>query len=204
MDVDSVEIKGQMRPEIGFEEVKSQPKETLYRSKSSLRIKYEAEKQVLEQQLGSLEEIRERLGLSQRKMAQLLLVDPSAWTRWIKDPSKVPPHVYRALQWYLELTEKKPEWRPENSFGPLTQQIEVQTQPESSKKHQELSLEINYLKSQLKESHEHLFQIRESIHEQQSSFAEKVDNKDTALAIWKLFVLLNSIVLFFWFVWNLI
>ena len=204
MDIDSVEIKGQLQSEIDFDESKIQKRESVYRSKSSLRIKYEAEKQVLEQQLGSLEDIRERLGLSQRKMAQLLLVDPSAWTRWIKDPSKVPPHVYRALQWYLELTEKKPEWRPENSFGPLTQHIDVQFEPENSKKHQELSLEIDYLKSQLRDSHQHLIQIQESMTEQQTTFAEKVDNKDTALAIWKLFVLLNSIVLFFWFVWNLL
>lgn len=78
------------------------------RAKSSLRLKYEAERQVIERKLGSLESIRESLGLSQRKMAQLLLVDPSAWTRWTKGAEAAPPHVYRMLQWYLALEEKYP------------------------------------------------------------------------------------------------
>jgi hypothetical protein len=38
-------------------------------------------------------------------MAELLLVDPSAWSRWVRDESKVPPHVYRSLNWYLQLRE---------------------------------------------------------------------------------------------------
>ena len=83
----------------------STPKKT----KSSLRMKYEAERSVLIDQFGGLEDIRTRLGLSKRKMSQLLLVDPSAWTRWVKDESQAPPHIYRSLQWYQELIEKRPE-----------------------------------------------------------------------------------------------
>lgn len=41
-------------------------------------------------------------------MAQLLLVDPSAWTRWTKGGDEAPPHIYRMLQWYLALEEKYP------------------------------------------------------------------------------------------------
>ena len=78
------------------------------RAKSSLRLKYEAETHVIERKLGDLETIRERLGLTQRKMAQLLLVDPSAWTRWTKGDDEAPPHIYRMLQWYLALEEKYP------------------------------------------------------------------------------------------------
>jgi hypothetical protein len=48
------------------------------------------------------------LGLSQRKMAQLLLVDPSAWTRWTQLDQGAPPHVWRALAWYLALQDKYP------------------------------------------------------------------------------------------------
>jgi len=80
------------------------------KAKTSLRLKYEAESRVIRKQLGGLNEIRQMLGLSQRKMCQLLMVDPSAWTRWTKDESKVPPHVWRALQWYIELENKRPEW----------------------------------------------------------------------------------------------
>ena len=84
--------------------------------RTSLRVKYDQEMQVLRQQLGSLEEVRGRLGLSRRKMCQLLMVDPSAWTRWLKDESKVPPHVYRSFQWYFALIEANPKWHPLNSF----------------------------------------------------------------------------------------
>lgn len=82
------------------------------RAKSSLRLKYEAETQVIQKKLGSLESMRAQLGISQRKMSQLLLVDPSAWTRWTKGGAsakdQAPPHIYRMLQWYLALEEKYP------------------------------------------------------------------------------------------------
>lgn len=84
------------------------------RAKTSLRLKYEAESRVGLQKLGGLEGLRHQLGLSQRQICQLLLVDPSAWTRWCKEESKTPPHVVRALEWYLALERKEPafaEWR---------------------------------------------------------------------------------------------
>lgn len=77
------------------------------RARSSLRQRYEAEAKVIERRLGGLEEVRNTLGLSQRKMAQLLLVDPSAWTRWTQGES-APPHIWRALAWYLALQDKYP------------------------------------------------------------------------------------------------
>lgn len=40
-------------------------------------------------------------------MCQLLLVDPSAWSRWMRDETKVPPHIFRALEWYLALHHKR-------------------------------------------------------------------------------------------------
>lgn len=78
------------------------------RVRSSLRQRYEAEAKVIERRLGGLEKARESLGLSQRKMAQLLLVDPSAWTRWTQTDAGAPPHVWRSLAWYLALQEKYP------------------------------------------------------------------------------------------------
>lgn len=77
------------------------------RARSSLRQRYEAEAKVIERRLGGLEEVRNTLGLSQRKMAQLLLVDPSAWTRWTQGES-APPNIWRALAWYLALQDKYP------------------------------------------------------------------------------------------------
>lgn len=81
------------------------------RSKSSLRMKYEAEVSAVKKSCGDLEVIRRKLGLSKRKMAQLLLVDPSAWTRWTAKDQQAPPHIYRALQWYLLLQEKHPQYK---------------------------------------------------------------------------------------------
>ena len=75
---------------------------------SSLKMQYEAEVSLLIKKLGSLEEIRRALGLSQRKICQLLMVDPSAWSRWIRAGGRAPPHIYRALAWYLALENKYP------------------------------------------------------------------------------------------------
>jgi transcriptional regulator with XRE-family HTH domain len=87
------------------------------RSKTSLRINYEAQVAVIRRQTGSLESVRVELGLSQRKMAQLLMVDPSSWTRWTKQGDVAPPHIWRALQWYLALREKIPGLTPHYFTG---------------------------------------------------------------------------------------
>src|SRR5438445_6815443 len=82
------------------------------RSKTSLRMHYEAQVAVIRRQTGDLESVRLGLGLSQRKMAQLLMVDPSAWTRWVKQGDEAPPHIWRALQWFSVLQEKIPGLTP--------------------------------------------------------------------------------------------
>ena len=84
-------------------------------AKTSLQMKYQAEVNVIKSKIGDIEEVRQTLGLSRRKMCQLLLVDPSAWTRWTKT-GRVPLHIYRALQWYMALIDKEPAWHPQNSF----------------------------------------------------------------------------------------
>ena len=91
--------------------IKNAGKRQLSRVKSSTRMRYEAEVGFLKKQNGDLEEIRARLGLSRRKICQLLMVDPSAWTRWTSHPREAPPHIYRALDWYLAIMEKDPEYR---------------------------------------------------------------------------------------------
>ena len=66
-------------------------KRYLNRAKTALRISYETEIELIRKKIGSIDEVREGLGLSRRKMCQLLLVDPSAWTRWGKTPIRSPP-----------------------------------------------------------------------------------------------------------------
>lgn len=111
-------------------------------SRSSGRLLYEAQVEVIKKQIGDLELIRSSLGLSQRKMCQLLMVDPSAWTRWQK--TDAPPHVYRALQWYLALNEKVPGLTPFYFLG-----------KESSKSHSEIE-QLKLANLELKSSIEKL------------------------------------------------
>lgn len=78
------------------------------RLKSPQKMRYSAEVQIIKKKWGDLEAIRTTLGISQRKMSQLLMVDPSAWTRWTKYKQEPPAHIYRALSWFLLLQEKDP------------------------------------------------------------------------------------------------
>lgn len=72
------------------------------RPKSEKRLRYDEVVQGIREKHGSLEEMRKRLGYSQKQMSELLLVDPSAWTRWVKDGESAPAHIYQALAWYFD------------------------------------------------------------------------------------------------------
>ncbi len=87
------------------------------RVRSAHRIHCDAQVEVIKRQIGSLEVVRGKLGLSQRKICQLLMVDPSAWTRWTRNGDPAPPHIYRALQWYLIINEKIPGLTPQYFVG---------------------------------------------------------------------------------------
>lgn len=82
---------------------------TTTRPKTALRLKYEAEVRAFKVRYISIENVRKTLGFSRRKMCQLLMVDPSAWSRWMKDETKIPPHIYRALEWLILAEEKNPD-----------------------------------------------------------------------------------------------
>jgi hypothetical protein len=75
--------------------------------KMGLRDRYLLERDRIKDEIGDLELIRAKLGLSQRRLCQILLVDPSAWTRWLK--TEAPPHIYKALSWLIELKKSQPE-----------------------------------------------------------------------------------------------
>lgn len=76
-----------------------------------------SEAQVIKEQIGDIEEIRMKLGLNKRKICELLLIDPSTWTRWSTGKTDVPPHIYRMLQWGLALMEGYPELHPMSQFS---------------------------------------------------------------------------------------
>lgn len=70
------------------------------------RDRYLLERDRIKNQIGDLDQILLSLGVNQRRACQLLLVDPSAWTRWNK--SEAPPHIYQALKWLLMLKKTNP------------------------------------------------------------------------------------------------
>ena len=63
---------------------------------------YQSEVRRIVEKYGNLEEIRSKLNLSRRQICRILLVDPSAWTRWLKKGEPAPPHIYRSLELILE------------------------------------------------------------------------------------------------------
>lgn len=73
---------------------------------------YLAEKEQIKKEIGELEDVRQALGLSRRKVCQLLLVDPSSWTKWTRPGQDAPAYIYRSLQWALAILEKYPETHP--------------------------------------------------------------------------------------------
>ncbi|MFZ4402691.1 MAG: hypothetical protein ACOYOK_01200 [Pseudobdellovibrionaceae bacterium] len=120
-------------------------------TKNAIRMHYEAEVAVIKKQIGDLEDIRLKLGLSQRKICQLLLVDPSCWTRWLKKQESVPPSVWRSLQWYLALEEKIPglnahyffAWNADHKKGQQQKQLQ-----------ESLAIQNKTLQQQIKDAEE--------------------------------------------------
>lgn len=119
------------------------------RSKTSLRMHYEAQVAVVRRQIGGLEAVRLSLGLSQRKMAQLLMVDPSAWTRWVKQGDQAPPHIWRALQWFLVLQEKIPGLTPQYFINQSPQVLHQKALQELDHERNQRQLENRNLQEQL-------------------------------------------------------
>lgn len=152
------------------------------RLKTPLRMKYEAECEVIRKKLGDLDDIRRKLGLTQRKICQLLMVDPSAWSRWQKKETQVPPHIYRSLQWYMALIEKSPEWHPANTYLGAFRPPANGNNNLSDKIHEE----IDDIQRQLKTSlhHNHLFM-------------EEMRKQTQIHWGWKLIMMLNLIALLF-------
>lgn len=171
-------------PDLGITNLTSLNLKQNERGKTHLRIKYEAESKVIRNKLGSLEEIRAKLNLSQRKMCQLLLVDPSAWTRWIKDESKVPPHILRSLQWYLALIDKSPEWHPMNTYLGA-----IRTSQHSSDKTDEIKSDLQQLERQ----------FHSTLNYQQKRLDETIRQNQIQWG-WKFLILVN---IMFW-IWKIL
>lgn len=137
-------IEGSLDPAFEIEAGEASP-----RSKTSLRMHYEAQISVLRRQMGDLESIRLGLGLSQRKMSQLLMVDPSSWTRWTKQGDEAPPHIWRALQWYSILNEKIPGLTPQYFMNQSPQVLHQKALQELESEKAERQAEMSVLSRKL-------------------------------------------------------
>lgn len=108
-----------------------------------LRDQYLLEKARIIDDIGDLESIRLSLGLSQRKLCKLLLVDPSAWTRWIK--TDAPPHIYQALNWLVQLRKTNPDAMLSQSLDSKVDLVQIIVK----KKTESLEREVLDLKEKL-------------------------------------------------------
>ncbi|MBK8202692.1 MAG: hypothetical protein IPK68_10385 [Bdellovibrionales bacterium] len=172
----------------------------LTNQKTPLRLKYEAETAVIQKRIGHLEDIRSSLGLSRRKMAQLLLVDPSAWTRWTKNEDSAPPHIFRALQWYMALIDKQPGWHPQNSFnsGDVVKIHEERLNQVQS----DLERQISYLKSENNRLETELIKRVEDFED--SRPLESTERQVSIELGWKLVALMNLLGLLAIFMWKMV
>lgn len=133
------------------------------RAKTSLRMVYEAQAEVIRRQIGELDEVREKLGLNARKICQLLMVDPSAWNRWTRTGQTAPPHVWRALQWYMIVQEKLPGLTPQFFIERIVPRVDRRAQDwveNLGQQTQKLDQEILELQSQ---SQRLLSQVEEQV-----------------------------------------
>lgn len=155
------------------------------RTKTSLRIHYEAQAEVIKRQIGNLEEIRLKIGLSQRKICQLLLVDPSAWSRWTKSES-APPHIFRALQWYLIIQEKIPGLTPQYFVGKDPQVLHQEALRKISEEAQKRSEVMENFLSQsikLEEEVEELKSLNETLQAKQVQILKRVEYLKRIIAV---------------------
>ena len=170
------------------------------RAKTSLRLRYESEARVILRQLGGIEGVRRTLGLSQRKIAQLLLVDPSAWSRWVKDEAKVPPHVTRALQWYLLLEQKDPSWAQWRELI-----LKREADPSLDRWRKTIEAKVNQIPLKATPLQpfpaEDLIKERlDGLHQENSRLAGELERRMMLGLGWKLILLMNSAILMYWLI----
>lgn len=163
------------------------------KARTSLRLQYEAEARVLRRQMGGIESIREQLGLSRRKICQLLLVDPSTWTRWTQDEDKVPPHIYKALQWYLVSLDKYPMLHPLHQVSIAKEGIGME-KDNLVKERQKLERKLAFLEHQLQEQRTNLLNQTNAAQNQPSETQEKTQGVGLG---WKMLLLFNTILILF-------
>lgn len=158
-------------------------------AKSEQRIRYDAEIELIRRRFGSLEDMRMALGLSQRKMAELIMVDPSAWTRWTKgSDGDAPPHVYRALAWYMELREKL-----SHEISPVAAaKAVVPAKTQVTEKYAPVSTTPSSAGITEDQIENLRIEMREAWDREKAELIQKVSKAEQVTLGWKLFLMINT------------
>jgi transcriptional regulator with XRE-family HTH domain len=158
MNLDHISDDGFIRPNESMNsnsknELKSPDSVSKSSPKNKPKAQKQAEMEAIKDRLGSFSVIRKNLGLNQRKIAKLLLVDPSAVNRWEKAGGDAPAYIYRALEWYSLLQKKHPMMG--NNFWLQLDSKEIDSQNLEKIKSElktELKSELNLVSNQTVES----------------------------------------------------
>lgn len=137
-----------------------------------------------------LEDIRLKLGMKRRQIAQLLGVDPSAWTRWTRLETAAPLWVGRALGWYQQLLEKDPAVKiaHEKSYEMDQLRAEILEFRHQLKNHQKAPVSLESMNLGLPQLD---FVEKNSADEQ----LQNMSKNEAVSAGWKLLLLINFFLL---------
>lgn len=182
--------------------------ENLNRPKTQQRIRQEAQLEVLRKKHGSLEDIRRELGFSQKQMGELLLVDASAWSRWIKPGEDAPAHIYQALGWYLETRELQHlkqhqvvQESPRDIRSVFKSDLApfdfVEKSSEASARTAMLGPQPQVDSSAFNEAVSDVTEKMALWEIEKNQLAEKLKKSEALQTGWKLFLILNSFILFY-------
>lgn len=73
------------------------------KSMTALKLQFEAEVGAIRRRIGGLNSFLSTHGMKQRDLARLIMVDPSAVHRWVKEEGKTPAYVWRILDYFHAL-----------------------------------------------------------------------------------------------------
>lgn len=154
-------------------------------TKSNMRERYELEVAEIKLRYGTLEDMRAKLGLTKRRMAEFLLVDPSAWTRWTSEENteNAPLHVYKTMSFLMAQFEENPAQFDENKR--LLAEADFKSIQTHLKK--DLSQQVAPVLEDARQS------LREEIFRELEQLKKMAQTHEELSFGWKILLMLNSV-----------
>jgi hypothetical protein len=157
------------------------------RNRSRTRIFNEASAELIRKRIGGLQGFINSLQLTPRRTCELLLIDPSTWSRWKANENLVPPHSWRAMEWYLALQDKIPglstQYFLTKESGVTQVSIEKMVREELKKQYQKELLELGKLAFETTQKLKELTQ-QTSIQDQNQAQAQVYSKQNS---VWPIF-----------------